>query len=125
MLDEPLAREDSNMPIAYQDDADIRRKREIVNVHTACLLVFVLSDLLVLSARAVAFAVAFCPLDHVADPATDTFAVLGIGLGHVLIAVFNVRGVDVESGNRIVLPAASTSDIERRHRRASAFSTEK
>ena len=112
------------MRIACLDDADIRRKCKIVNVHTVCALVLVLSDLLVLSARAVAFAIALCPLDHVADPATKTVAVLGIRLGHVLVAALDVRGVDVESGDRVVLRTASASDIKRGHRRAATFSAE-
>lgn len=113
------------MRIACRDDADICRKCGIVNAYTACTLVLVLSNLLVLSARTVTLAVALCPLNHVADPATNAFAILGIRLGHVLVAAFDVRGVDVESRNGLVLRAASTSDIERWYRRAATFSAEK
>jgi len=93
-------------------------------VYTACTLVLVLSNLLVLSDRTVTLAVTLRPLDHVADPATDAFAVLGVSLGHVLVAALDVRRVDVESRNGLVLRAAS-ADVERWNRRAAAFSAEK
>lgn len=94
-------------------------------MYTACTLVLVLSDLLVLSARTVTLAVTLCPLNHVADPATDAFTVLGVRLGHILVvATLDVRRVDVESRNGLVLRAAS-ADIERWNRRAAAFSAEK